>query len=45
MTPQAIRLPEFPEGSVFMSSPFSWMTMEVPPLARMLFGAVGSMER
>src|SRR3981189_2799506 len=26
MTPQAMRLPELPLGSVFMSSCFSWMT-------------------
>ena len=31
MTPQAMRSPEFPDGSVFMSSPFAWMTSAVPP--------------
>ena len=36
MTPQAIRLPALPVGSVFMSSAFSCTTMAVPPLARML---------
>ncbi len=41
MTPQAMRLPELPAGSVFMSSAFSWTTMEVPPLAMMLFGGGG----
>ena len=33
-TPQAIRSPEFPEGSVFMSSALAWMTIAVPPLVK-----------
>jgi len=33
-TPQAMRSPEFPEGSVFMSSALAWMTMAVPPLLK-----------
>src|SRR6202035_2703070 len=31
MTPQAIRSPEFPEGSDLRSSAFAWMTSDVPP--------------
>ena len=38
MTPQAMRLPALPVGSVFMSSAFSWTMMDVPPLAVMLLG-------
>ena len=34
MMPQAMRAPEFPEGSVFMSSAFSCTTIDVPPLAK-----------
>lgn len=45
MTPQAIRLPALPVGSVFMSSAFSWTMMEVPPLATMELGEEGSRER
>jgi hypothetical protein len=33
-TPQAIRSPELPEGSVFMSSAFAWITIAVPPLLK-----------
>jgi hypothetical protein len=33
-TPQAMRSPELPEGSVFMSSALAWMTMAVPPLLK-----------
>jgi hypothetical protein len=44
MTPQAMRLPEAPLGSVFSSSAFSWTTMEVPPLRKRELGAVGSSE-
>ncbi len=44
MTPQAMRLPALPVGSVFMSSAFSWTMMEVPPLAMMLIGR-GGVER
>ena len=32
ITPQAMRSPELPEGSVFISSASAWMTMAVPPL-------------
>jgi hypothetical protein len=45
MTPQAIRLPALPVGSVFMSSGFSWTMIAVPPLARMLLGEAGSSDR
>ena len=45
MTPQAIRLPALPVGSVFMSSGFSWTTMAVPPLEVMLLGEAASKER
>lgn len=45
MTPQAMRLPALPVGSVFMSSGFSWTTMAVPPLAMMLLGEAASRER
>ena len=31
-TPQAMRSPELPEGSVFISSALAWMTSAVPPL-------------
>jgi len=31
MTPQAIRAPALPAGSVFPSSSFSWITRAVPP--------------
>ncbi len=41
ITPQAIRLPELPLGSVFMSSAFSCTISEVPPLASREFGAPG----
>jgi hypothetical protein len=34
ITPQAMRSPELPAGSVFMSSGFAWMTSEVPPLLK-----------
>ena len=44
MTPQAMRLPEAPLGSVFSSSAFSWTTIEVPPLRKSEFGAAGSSE-
>ena len=44
ITAQAIRLPELPLGSVFMSSACSCTTTDVPPLAKMEFGAAGSME-
>src|ERR1700720_316361 len=33
-TPQAMRSPEFPEGSVFMSSALAWTTSAVPPLLK-----------
>ena len=41
ITPQAIRLPELPLGSVFMSSAFSCTISEVPPLESREFGAPG----
>ena len=42
MMPQAIRPPALPAGSVFMSSAFSWIMMDVPPLVKTELGAVGS---
>jgi hypothetical protein len=33
-TPQAMRSPELPDGSVFMSSAFAWITSAVPPLLK-----------
>jgi hypothetical protein len=33
-TPQAIRSPELPDGSVFMSSAFAWIMSAVPPLEK-----------
>src|SRR5664279_2099510 len=44
MMPQAMRAPELPPGSVSMSSGPAWIMIEVPPLARMEFGAAGSRE-
>ena len=44
MTPHAMRAPEFPPGSVSMSSGPAWIMMEVPPLAKTEFGAAGSRE-
>ena len=32
--PQAMRSPELPEGSVFMSSALAWMMIAVPPLLK-----------
>jgi hypothetical protein len=32
--PQAMRSPELPEGSVFMSSALAWITIAVPPLLK-----------
>ena len=34
IAPQAMRSPELPEGSVFMSSALAWMTIDVPPLLK-----------
>lgn len=44
MTPHATRFPAFPAGSVFSSSAFSCTTTDVPPLAKIEFGAEGSIE-
>ena len=41
ITPQAIRLPEAPLGSVFISSAFSCTISEVPPLESRELGAPG----
>ena len=45
ITPQAMRLPELPDGSVFMSSAFSWTMIDVPPFANSESAAAGSSER
>lgn len=45
ITPQAIRFPAFPVGSVFMSSAFSCTITLVPPFAVIEFGDAGSSER
>ena len=34
ITPQAIRAPALPAGSLFMSSAFAWITSAVPPLLK-----------
>src|ERR1700712_5084624 len=42
MMPQAILAPEFPDGSLTISSAFSWMTIEVPSPVKTESIAVGS---
>src|SRR3954469_11855619 len=41
-TPQAMRSPAAPAGSVFMSSGPAWMTSAVPPLAKTEFASLPS---
>src|SRR6185503_4861595 len=45
IVPQAIRAPEFPDGSVVMSSAFSWMTSDVPPFEKSPLAASPNMTR
>jgi hypothetical protein len=41
ITPQAMRSPAFPAGSVFMSSALAWITSAVPPLLKMEWLSLG----